>query len=603
VIVLGVDAMDPGFVERHWMDLPNLARLAKTGAFHRLATTVPPQSPVAWSTFITGMNPGGHGIFDFVHRDPATMKLFSSMGEVEPPTRTFPLGPYEIPLAGGRVRQFRSGRAFWQTLGEHGIPVVLLRMPNNFPPVANKGRTLSGMGTPDLSGTFGTFTFYTDDPVEAARDVSGGRIVPIKLEHDSAAMTIEGPENTLRKDRARSSVTLIAYRDPTEAAALFEIAGNRFLLREGEWSGWIRVRFPIIPGIKSAAGMVRIFAKKIHPEFEIYVSPVNIDPSDPELPISTPSSYSRELARVLGPFYTQGIAEDTAALRQHILSRDEYREQSGDVLREQFAMLERELATFRSGLLFIHFLGIDQDSHVLWGKYDRKLLTTYQRVDAEVGRVMEKAEGALLLVISDHGFSRFDRAVNVNTWLMNEGFLALAGGAKQSAGEILSNVDWSKTRAYAVGLNAIYLNLRNREKNGIVNPGAEATETVDEIRLRLLALHDPANGNAAAAAVYRRADVYSGEAMASAPDLVVGWSAGYRTSWQSALGEISSETIEDNYDEWRGDHCIASDLVPGVVFSNRVIRLPNPRLEDLTTTLLAEFGIQSEPGMKGRSIF
>ena len=148
----------------------------------------------------------------------------------------------------------------------------------------------------------------------------------------------------------------------------------------------------------------------------------------------------------------------------------------------------------------------------------------------------------------------------------------------------------------------MYLNLRNREKNGIVDPGADATETVDEIRRRLLSLRDPVNGRLVAAAVYRRADVYSGEAMASAPDLVVGWSAGYRTSWQSALGEISGEMIEDNYDEWRGDHCIAADLVPGVVFSNRVVRLPNPRLEELTTTLLTEFGIQSEPGMKGRSI-
>ena len=162
------------------------------------------------------MNPGGHGIFDFVHRDPATMKAYSSMGEVEAPARTFPLGAYEIPLASGRVRQFRRGRAFWQILGEHGIPVVLLRMPNNFPPVASKGRTLSGMGTPDLSGTFGTFSFYTDNPVEAARDVPGGRIVPVQLKDDCVSLTIEGPENNLRKDRARSTATLIVHRDPSQ---------------------------------------------------------------------------------------------------------------------------------------------------------------------------------------------------------------------------------------------------------------------------------------------------------------------------------------------------------------------------------------------------
>ena len=206
-------------------------------------------------------------------------------------------------------------------------------------------------------------------------------------------------------------------------------------------------------------------------------------------------------------------------------------------------------------------------------------------------------------MISDHGFSRFDRAVNVNTWLMREGLLALHNPAGPSAGEMFSNVDWSRTRAYAMGLNAIYLNLRNREKNGILNPGPEADETVNEIQRRLLALRDPANGKAVAGAVYRRADVYSGEALASAPDLIVGWAAGYRTSWQSALGGISSETIEDNYDEWRADHCIAADLVPGVLFSNRAVRLPNPRLEDLTTTLLAEFGLSPEPGMKGKTIF
>ncbi len=459
------------------------------------------------------------------------------------------------------------------------------------------------MGTPDLRGTFGTFSYYTDDPVEAARDVSGGRIIPVRLEDNCAAIIIEGPENTLRKDHARSTATMIVRRDPTQPAALFEIGGDRFILRQGEWSGWIHMRFPIVPGIKSAAGMVRIFARQLQPGFGLYVSPVNLDPAAPELPISTPSSYSRELAAAVGPFYTQGIAEDTAAFRQHVLDRAEYRRQSGEVATEQFAMLEHELDRFRSGLLFIHFLGIDQDSHVLWGKYDDELLATYRRVDTEVGRVMRRADGALLLVISDHGFARFDRAVNLNTWLMREGFLVLDSPDVRSTSGVFSHIDWSRTRAYAVGLNGIYLNLRNREKNGIVNPGEEATDTVNEIRRKLLALRDGANGKALARAVYRARDVYSGEALPSAPDLVVGWSAGYRTSWESALAAISSEMIVDNFDEWRGDHCIAADLVPGVLFSSRAVRLPNPRLEDLTTTLLAEFGLKPGPGMTGRDLF
>ena len=603
VIVLGIDAMDPGFVERHWADLPNLARLAKTGAFHRLATTIPPQSPVAWSTFITGMNPGGTGIFDFVQRDPATMKIYSSMGEVEAPARVLPVGAYEIPLSSGRVRQFRRGRAFWQILGEHGIPVVLLRMPNNFPPVAAKGETLSGMGTPDLRGTFGTFSYYTDDPLEAARDVAGGRIVPVPVKDDAAAIVIEGPENTIRKDHARTSVVMTVHRDPVQPAAVFEIDGRSFVLKQGEWSEWIRVRFPIVPGIKSAAGMIRVYAKRIQPGLGIYVSPVNMDPSAPELPISTPASYSRDLAGAVGPFYTQGIAEDTAAFRQHVLDRREYREQSGLVTGEQFSMLEHELDRFRSGLLFIHWLGIDQDSHMLWGKYDDELLATYRRMDAEVGRVIEKSRGALLLVISDHGFSRFDRAVNLNTWLMQEGFLVLDDPYLRSAGEMFADVDWSRTRAYAVGLNGIYLNLRNREKNGIVVQGTESEAVANAIQRKLLSLRDPASGSPVAAAAYRKEEVYSGDAVASAPDIVVGWAAGYRTSWESALGAVSAELVADNFDEWRGDHCIAADLVPGVLFSNRPVRLPNPRLVDLTTTLLAEFGLKPESGMTGHNIF
>ena len=261
IIVLGIDAMDPGFLERHWDKLPNLDRLRRTGDFERLATTIPPQSPVAWSTFITGLDPGGHGVFDFIHRDPKTMEPLSSMADVEPPRHTLPLGPYLLPLSSGHVRRFLRGKAFWQLLDEAGVPATLLRMPNNFPPLASRSRSLSGMGTPDMRGTFGTFSYFTDDPGEMPRAVPGGRIVPVQVERDRAALVIEGPDNTLRKDRAISSVTMAMTRDATNPAALFEVDGQRVILRQGEWSGWVRVRFPIIPALKSAAGMFRVYAK------------------------------------------------------------------------------------------------------------------------------------------------------------------------------------------------------------------------------------------------------------------------------------------------------------------------------------------------------
>jgi predicted AlkP superfamily phosphohydrolase/phosphomutase len=602
IIVLGVDAMDANFLERHWNALPNLDRLRRSGDFKRMATTIPPQSPVAWSTFITGMDPGGHGIFDFVHRDPKTMAPLSSMAEIIPPSHTLSIGPYELPLWGGGVKRFLRGKAFWQLLDDADVPVTLLRMPNNFPPLASKSQTLSGMGTPDIRGTFGTFTDFNDNPLETARSVAGGRVVPVTVEHNRVALVIEGPENTLRKDRARSCVTMHVQRDPDHAVAQFEVDGQRFILKQGEWSGWIRVRFPIVPVLKSAAGMFRIYARKLNPEFRVYVSPVNLDPGSPELPISTPSGYSRELADAIGPFYTQGIAEDTAALRQGALTREEYLEQSRTVDEEQFRMLEYALSRFRRGVLFIHFLGVDQDSHVLWGAHEDLLLKTYQRVDAEVGRVMRAAPDATLLVISDHGFASFNRAVNLNTWLYHEGYLALDNPANVGEGEMFAHVDWSRTRAYGLGLNGLYLNLAGRERNGIVQPG-EREALVDEIATRLEALRDPRDGQRVVARAYKTRDVYHGAALSSAPEIVVGWADGYRSSWQTALGALSVEVFEDNTDEWRGDHCIAAELVPATFISNRKSKLNDLWLGDLTVTLLHEFGVRPAEGMRGRAIF
>jgi len=602
IIVLGVDAMDPGFLERHWDALPNLDRLRRSGDFRRMTTTIPPQSPVAWSTFITGLDPGGHGIFDFVHRDPKTMEPLSSMADIIPPTHTLSIGPYELPLWGGGVRRFLRGTAFWQLLDAAGVPVTLLRMPNNFPPLESKSLTLSGMGTPDMRGTYGTFTEFDDDPLATPGPVPGGRVVPVTVQHDRAALVIEGPENTLRKDHAYSTVTLTVRRDPFNPVALFEVDGQRFILREGEWSGWIRVRFPIVPLLKTAAGMFRVYAKQLNPVFRVYVSPVNLDPFSPELPISTPPTYSRDLASAIGPFYTQGIAEDTAALRAGVLTRDEYRQQSRSVDEEQFRMLESALSRFDGGVLFIHFLGVDQDSHMLWGAYENELLETYKRFDAETGRVMRAAPDATLLVISDHGFAAFDRAVNLNTWLYREGFLALDDPSNLGQGEMFAHVDWSRTLAYGLGLNSLYVNVAGRERNGIVQE-SERQQIADEIARRLEELRDPLNGRPAVAAVYRTWQVYHGAAVASAPDLIVGWAYGYRASWQTALGALPAALIEDNKDEWRGDHCIAAELVPATFLSNRKSKLERPWLGDLTVTLLNEFGVPPAAGMRGHPVF
>ena len=603
VIVLGIDGMDPGFLERHWPALPNLDRLRRQGDFRRLGTTIPPQSPVAWSTFITGRDPGGHGIFDFVHRDPATIRPFSSMGETVESHRTLSLGPYALPLSSGEVRSFRKGTAFWQVLSEHGVPATILRMPTNFPPVRCECQELAGMGTPDMQGTFGTFTFYTDDPAQSDRDVPGGRIVRVALNGRDVILPIEGPVNSLRKDRRHTSASLVVHVDRDARAARFELGDDRIILREGEWSDWLRVKFPLIPAVKSVSGILRIFAKQLAPRLEIYVSPINIDPASPEVPISVPSAYSRELANAIGPFYTQGIAEDTAALRQGAFELKDYLAQSHLVTQEQIAMLRYSLEHFQGGLFFQHFLGIDQNSHMLWGRYEQELLETYRIIDREAGRVMERDPDATIVVMSDHGFAAFDRALHLNTWLMREGFLTLDDPANAGPEELFAHVDWSRTQAYALGLNGLYLNLQGRERHGIVSPGLQAELTLRVIARRLRDYRDPQSDRPVVTDVYAPNEVYHGEALALAPDLIVGYGPGYRCSWQSALGAVPAETIEDNKDAWIGDHCIAARHVPGVLLANRRILLDDPRLADLTVTLLNQFAVAPPAEMRGRVVF
>jgi len=584
--------MDPQFVQQHWGDLPHLDRLRRQGDFRPLATTTPPQSPVAWSTFITGMDPDGHGLYDFVHRDPATYLPFSSMARAEDPKHTLSLGPYLFPLSKGQVVSLRHGTAFWQILADHHIPVTVIKMPTNYPPIP-VGKAISGMGTTDLLGTFGTFTFYTDDPEEISRSVSGGRIVKVPMFQNRTVLQVDGPANSLRKDHRTSSVDLTVDIDPQSPAGRLSIGDSMAVVREGEWSPWLRAEFSLIPHLVNATGMFRVFAKQLHPRFELYVSPVNIDPDEPELPISAPAGYSREVARAISPFYTQGIAEDTSALRQGVFSLPEFLSQSRLVFEDERKLLRYSLSQFHDGLLFVYFSSIDQNSHMLWGKHMPEVLETYRAVDAAIGEVLDNARGADIVILSDHGFTTFDRAVNLNTWLSKNGYMTLESGSSDD--EVpFARVDWSRTQAYALGLNGLYLNLAGREKQGAVPQGAESQALLKRLSGDLLAFRD--NGNVVVESVHasQRSDV--------APDLIVGYARGYRGSWQTALGAAPDALVEDNRDAWIGDHCINAADVPGVLFSNGKLTVENPRLKDVTVTILHLFGISPSAGMTGHNV-
>jgi predicted AlkP superfamily phosphohydrolase/phosphomutase len=621
VIVLGIDGMDPQLLHRYEQDgrMPNFQRLEHEGSFRELRTSTPPQSPVAWSNVITGMNPGGHGIFDFIQRDPKTMLPEFSMARVEPPAHTLPLGNWVIPLSSGEATLLRRGKAFWQILDEHGIPATVLRIPANFPPAESRARTLAGMGTPDMQGTYGIFSFYTDDPLDGEGERSGGYVYPVEVQDHRVSAKLFGPPNTFRKGAPQVTVDFTVWVDPTQPEAKIVIQDQEILLREGEWSNWVQLKFSLIPWLESATGICRMYMKQITPYFKLYISPVNIDPSQPALPLSTPPNYAKELWKQVGFYYTQGIPEDTKALSDRVLTDGEYLEQARLVLAEQVRFFDLELARLQAGLLFAYFSSLDENAHMFWrafnqnspaydpevaAKYSGTLEWFYEQMDHMLGKALAKVDGnTTLIVMSDHGFAPFDRSFNLNTWLLDNGYITLKPGPRTRLGDLFTDVDWLHTRAYGLGLNGLYLNLRGRERWGTVAPGGEAEALQNEIRVKLLAVRDPVTGLAPITRIDKADDVYSGDRVRDAPDLVVGYNRGYRAGWATDLGEFTAEVLEPNREPWSGDHCIDYTLVPGVLLSNKPIAMQTPALTDIAPTILAEYNIAKPKNMVGQSVF
>jgi predicted AlkP superfamily phosphohydrolase/phosphomutase len=614
VVVLGFDGLDYG-ITRSLIDkqrLPNFARLAATGGFAPLVTSIPPQSPVAWSTFITGLDPGGHGIFDFIHRDPKTMVPYLSTTHTEAPRRAIRVFGWQFPLAGGVVEQLRHGQPFWEVLEAQGIETTIIRMPANFPPSGTATRELSGMGTPDLLGTYGTFSFYTSNPYAVGDQApSGGAWYPVTVDRNVVRAELHGPDNPFRKVSEPLAAGFILYLDAERPVAKLVVGDEERVLAVGEWTDWVPVEFDLRVPFQRLRGMSRFYLKQMKPYLEVYVSPINLDPMDPAMPISAPGDYAAELAAATGRFYTQGIPEDTQALKQGVLTRDEFLAQArlaGDESRRQY---RHALDDFSAGLLFFHFGNVDQIAHMMFRARDPGHPAYDPAIDAEYADVIEDLYVGLdrivgdtldvlggedtLVVLSDHGFASWRRTFHLNTWLKQEGYLTLANAAREDDPGFFGNVDWSRTRAYGVGLNGLYLNVRDREMSGTVAPG-DREGVMTEIAARLLQTMDPATGLPAITKVYRREEVYSDAGhFDRAPDLVIGYAKGVRGSDETALGGIPKDVMVDNTTPWSGDHCMDHEAVPGVLLSNKPLRKAAPSLDKVAAAVLAEFGIEEFP--------
>jgi predicted AlkP superfamily phosphohydrolase/phosphomutase len=610
IIVLGIDGIDPGLAEQFMQqgDLPHLSALRQRGSYSRLATSNPPQSPVAWCDIGTGTDSGTHGIFDFIQRNPKNYLPDLSILKVRRANN---------PAAGETVFEAPCrARFFWEYTAAAGIPSYAIRWPMTFPPAAGNSTLLSGLGVPDIKGDLGRYTCFSTKPQDTA-SAGEDRVVRLLFNGATAEAEISGPHNA----QERETAIPFTISTSNKTAVSITIGQQTFSLQPGEWSGWIELEFPASAS-RSISAAAKFYLVSIEPQITLYLSPLQINPVNPYFPLSSPAGFSRELADAIGgPYYTQGIPEDTKPLTEGVIGDDAFIELCEHIMAEREQMLRHCLGKFTDGVFSFVIDTTDRIQHIFWRfldtrhplyekkgaqKYGGIIRDYYKRADKIIGEIVRGHvdDKTLLLVLSDHGFTTFRKGVNLNRWLIENNYMTLREEPDpddKEGGSLFKHVDWRRTSAYALGFSSIYLNLKGREASGMVQPGSEAEELAQKIARDLLSLKDPSSPDSVIKQVYAANALYTGEYRAEAPDLVVGFNAGYRMSWQTAIGGAPRSLLEPNRKQWSGDHIVDPSVVPGVLFCNRKISAESSRSLDIAPTVLTAMGISPPAEIKGKS--
>jgi predicted AlkP superfamily phosphohydrolase/phosphomutase len=686
-VVLGFDGADHKVVTRMLSEgkLPNLAKLAASGGFTALLPTIPAQTPVSWSTFSTGLSPGGTQIFDFLKRDPRTYRpefavakegkkkflvgawnrpFCAALGAILALAVVFGVGrlvtagkrgrlvfvsalvaahlagfggwrvggllPQTIPT----VTNNRLGKPFWEVAGEKGIRSIVMHVPVTFP--ANdydRGELLSGLGVPDVRGRIGTPSYYTSDPFFAPKNKNEFSVELVRLESNVGTIQTEvfGPYNKLFDKPPVIKVPMTFTVLPGGAGLRIEPKGTEpVTIKVGEWSEWVVFTFPFNELVK-LTGMGRFHLMALEPEIRLYLSPLHFHPAKlpPSVKISAPAALSTSLSKRFGLFKTMGWSIDTWSMSEETIDEPVFLDDVNFTVKQFRKMMNGLLDEKGVGLFVQIFEFTDRVGHVMWRyldpehpAYDAKkaalyapsVEASYLEMDAIVGDAMRRLSPAdLLMVLSDHGFATWRRSVNYNTWLVRNGFMTLKSeGGKQAdlemlfgQGEFWPNVDWSKTKAYSMGLGEIYINVRGREGQGIVGPGAEYDAVRNEIRSKIVTLVDPHTGKRPVLNAYTREEIYGAFDASVIPDLFVTNSEGYRVGWQSSLGVVTPEMFEDNRGVWSGDHCsVDPTVVPGILFANRALPTGRvPKMADVPATLFQVLGLTPPEKLDGVPLF
>ncbi len=627
VVILGFDGMEPGIVGE-MMDrgnLPNLAKLRTQGVFAPLGSTIPPQSPVAWSSFTTCKNPGGHNIYDFIRRNPGTPGGRSGpmpavgTGEVKHPEFNSD-GGLKTPAT---PVDYRTGASFWSVADAQGKRCKILNVPFAYPGDTMKhGVQLSALGVPDLRGTTSTFITLAEGlgPNEVAARLSGGKNMALDFNGgDTAKVRVPGPRNKqyrFRDPNAYTKTDLTISVDRASGRGRISSGSQKVEIKLGEWSEWLHLEYPMTPSY-TAYGITRFYPLEMGDKIRIYMAAQQYDPARPYAPISSPGDYANDLAGRYGPFKTIGWAFDTHALRQDALTEEAFLRDVEQTMawRERLTLDEIDRGDF--DLLISAWTATDRVGHMFWRyrdekhplynpemakKYGKTLEKVYQVCDRITGNVMAKLrEDDLVMILSDHGFESWRTAFDPNNWLVEHGYLKLSNPTLARDRGFLLGIDWANTQVYAVGLSSMYINMAGRESKGIVKRG-DAKNLVAKVRDEMLGITNPATGEKVLDNIYTFEN-FTGESAANAPDFSMGYARYYQAAKSAAKGAVSDKRFTPNLDKWSGEHAAADVArLPGVFFCNRKAQNTAPNIRDLGVTALRHLGVDVPADFEGEVI-
>jgi len=579
-IIVGFDSFDPGVFEslNGAGRTPNLSRFLEQGGYSPLEVCSPPQTEVSWTSIATGVDPGSHGLFDFVHRDPQTYIPYVSLL----PTKQSVVGEQFLPPY--------TTRTLFHEAADMGYPATALWWPALFParpelPVA----TIPGLGTPDIRGQLGVGTYITTD----MRELKKTKVIRLESSGKGRfSAALEGPQ-VKTKDGMRPALLPLTVEVVDETSAALTIGDQKLQLQLGTWSPVFELKFKAGFAF-SVHAVTQVILTELRGRVSLYFVPLQIHPLHALWHYATPPGMVKEAWKVSGGYLTLGWPQDTNALEDGCINDEQFISLCDSIFSSRKRIFFHQLDRFQEGVLAGIFDCLDRVQHMFTRTNADVVHDWYARLDGFVGELQARIqkmglEDHRLLILSDHGFKTFEHKVHLNHWLVGNGYMSMANPAEAAD---LKNVNWRATKAYALGLNSLYLNVANREGQGIITP-EQIEPLLDELKSRLLNWKTD-DGGQILSRVLLKHEAFTGPYTRFGPDLVMGYAPGFRASSETGLGKSATSSLEPNHDHWGADHCIDSTKVPGVLFANRDIKnMPGLSFRDIPFLALGKHLDQS----------